>query len=555
MRKRKLIFRILAVTAIASILLTGCRKKKVEGPVEETLTAISLKDLVAGNFYVKSGDSYYLLPLEDMNYDPTKEVVSTDNSANGFVSSDDNRLLDFIYKDTAIPTLYKNDQLIYVSTDSINEFNWERYKDFGYSIGISGLSLTSSGKAKSAENTVLANGSSVQMALSGVEIPEGSDLTVDKINGTAITKQYVNDGGVITGMSMDATAQIDFYVGTAPLQVTASADTRYFKAFELYQTDRYSLSTDGYAIVEVPSYFKSGYYLINGTGFVKFLNVDRGVDESSIGLDTPYYYQDKDGKTLTFYEWQEANGITPDTDSQGYQQEAAEKITAADYPEKQKITIDNTQQSLSVTVAYKYINEENRTDASKNGSFPKVYLVDPLGNATKLTEDNRQTYGGENSEGYTYLVGNVEGAVAGDWYLLYDNFENTYKEADVTIGSGNATSYLHNGDRGSISIYYDASNQPHDFTVTWEKNDRSLKSLRLTAPDGTVYSSDTTPGNIMANEAGKYVVKVPNLLQGKYTFDIAGDTLGRVWVDCEISVALDNTQPAESTEETAESSQ
>ena len=60
-------------------------------------------------------------------------------------------------------------------------------------------------------------------------------------------------------MSKDATAQIDFYVGTAPLQLTALADTRYFSSFELYQTDRYTLSTDGYAVIEVPSYFKSGY--------------------------------------------------------------------------------------------------------------------------------------------------------------------------------------------------------------------------------------------------------------------------------------------------------
>lgn len=552
MQKRRILTSILSLTAAVCILSTGCGKKKEEGPVDETLTAITLSDLTPGNFYVKSGDAFYLLPIEDMNYDPGKELKTIDDKTNGIVSSDDNRLLDFVYKDMAIPTLYKNDQLIYVSIDPVNEFTWERYKDYGYSIGLSGLSLTNSGKAKSGEKTVLANGSSVQNVLSGVEIPEGSDLTVDKINGTSITDKYMNDGGIITGMSKDATAQIDFYVGTAALQLTASADTKYFKSFEMYQTDRYSLSTDGYAIVEVPNYFKSGYYLINGTGFVKFLNIDRGVDESGISLDTPYYYQGSDGKTMTFYEWQEANGITPDVGSQVYQA-AGEKISIDDYPEKQKITIDNTQQSFDVTVSYKYINDENRTDASKNGSFPKAYLVDPLGNATKLTEDDGQTYGGDNQDGYTYLTSKVQGAVAGDWYILYENFENTHKEADINIGSGNATSYLHNSERGSISIYYDASAQAHDFTITWEKADRALKKIRMTAPDGTIYSAETTPGNIMTNEAGRYVIKVPSLLQGQYVFDIEGDKLGRVWVDCKESVGFDAAPVQETATAEAES--
>ena len=177
---------------------------------------------------MKSGDSFYLLPYEDQNFDASKEVKSTDDSENGMTKQDDNRLLDFVYKDSAIPTLYKNDQLIYVSTDPINSFSWERFKDCGYSIGVSGLLMTNSGKAKSGDKTRLANGSSLQAALSGVQMPEGSDLTVDKINGTGISKQYVNEAGIITGMSKDATAQIDFYVGTAPLQLTALADTRYF---------------------------------------------------------------------------------------------------------------------------------------------------------------------------------------------------------------------------------------------------------------------------------------------------------------------------------------
>ena len=113
MNKSKLLVCSTAIVAIACVLMSGCKKKEVqEGPVEETLTAITLNDLSAGNFYVKSGDSFYLLPYEDQNFDISKEVKSTEDSENGMIKQDDNRLLDFVYKDSAIPTLYKNDQLI-----------------------------------------------------------------------------------------------------------------------------------------------------------------------------------------------------------------------------------------------------------------------------------------------------------------------------------------------------------------------------------------------------------------------------------------------------------
>ena len=252
MRYKKTV--ILTAAALICFSLFGCQKKEEEiGPVEETLTAITLDQLTPGNFYVKSGESYYLLPIEDANFE-AKEYKATNDSMNGMTNPTDNRLLDFTLKDAAIPTLYKNDQLIYVSNGSISEFKWERFKDYGYSIGLSGLEISQSGKIKSGEQTTVAANANIQTGLSALPLSNETDLTVDKINGTAITSQYVNDAGVITGMSKDATAQIEFYLGTAPAPITTVADTRYFKSFELYQTTKYSLSTDGYAVIEVPSY-------------------------------------------------------------------------------------------------------------------------------------------------------------------------------------------------------------------------------------------------------------------------------------------------------------
>ncbi len=311
-------------------------------------------------------------------------------------------------------------------------------------ICFSGLALSESGKIKSVSQTVCSEGSTLKTTLETLGISKDVDVTVDAVNGTTLSPQYLNSAGIITGMSKDTAANVDLYLGTQHIPISVTADTKYYQSFELYQTAKYTLSTDGYAIIEVPAYFRSGYYLINNMGFVKFLNVDRGVDESGINLNSAYYYEEKDGKTLTFYEWQEKNGV----------------------------------------------------------------------------------------------------AAAGECQLLYSNFDKIHKRVEVSLNSGNVTSYVHNGNSGSIRIYYKPSDQAHDFTITWEHEDRALADLKLTMPDGTIYSKSTTPGNIMADEYGKYVIKVPGLMKGDYRFDIKGEGLGQVWVNCDESVSFKQEEAA-----------
>lgn len=504
--------------------------------LEEVLTAVTMNDLISGNLYVKSGDHFYLMPKENCTFDASKPAASSEKTTNGMTDPEENRLLSYLHKDAAIPTLYKNDQLIYVSNKSLPSFSWERFVDLGYSLGLSGLNAGNSGKITSGESTILATGSTAAAAVTSMQLQGDTVLTVDTINGTLLSPQYLNANGIITGMSRDAVANVDFYVGTQHVQSTISADTRYFRSFELYQTSKYSLSPDGYAIIDIPSYLKSGYYFINNVGLVKFLNVDRGVDESGITLDMPYYYLGSDGKILTYYEWLEANGmVLPETSSPTQSQ----KIDIGSYPDRMRFSLDSTQAGLNITVTYRYISAEHEAEANRNGSFPRATLLKPDGTSQILEKDEALTNSRDNKEGNTFLTSSVDGAVAGEWNLLFSNFDNTYRFIDTGISSGNATSYLHNAQTGNIEIYYEASNAPHDFIITWERKDRAISEAKITAPDKTIYSREKTPGNIMADEFGRYVIKVPSLASGKYRFDIKGDQIGRVWIDSKESVALE----------------
>ena len=119
---------LLALTAIAA---TGCKKKEETPatPTEQTLTAVTVNDLQAGNYYVKNAGDFYELPLEGISFDATKAVTSTDDTGNGMTRPEENRIIDYVYKDGAIPTMYKNDQLVFKSNGNVPSFVWERFID------------------------------------------------------------------------------------------------------------------------------------------------------------------------------------------------------------------------------------------------------------------------------------------------------------------------------------------------------------------------------------------------------------------------------------------
>lgn len=523
MRKKTLLGVLLCVSTLA--MLAGCSKKEEAGPVEQTLTAVGLNELEEGCFYVRSGDQFWKLPLEECNFDTSKAPKSTDDKQVGFVATGlkDNRIVDFVYEDDAIPTLYKNDTLVYVTNDEISSFSWERYLDCGYSIGIYGFDLNSSDKITTGDLSNYSQLSSVAAQLSASDVPSLGGIVFDKINGTPLSKSYLNESaGIITGMSKNATAQIDAFIGTTHVPLTASADTRFFQAFELYNSTQYSLSTDGYAMIEIPNYLKSGYYLLNNQGFVKFVNIDRGNDEASIDLTVPYYYEGDEGKVLTYYEWRESQGLAND----GVTKETStdDAINIDEYPERMKLTIDSAAVGLNVNVDYTYRSENAQQTASQTGEFPRAVLVDPFGTVTTLTE-SEQT----NENGSYTMSAKMDTAPSGDWYLCFRNFENAYKSVSTEVLSGNATTYIHNGQSGNISIYYEAAATPQTLHVTWEQTDRTATDVKIKLPDNTEYSLAKNP-EIFNNYAGGVDIMLPSMVNGNYRIDLKGDTLGRVWV-------------------------
>lgn len=503
-------------------------------PVEEVLTAVTVNDLKSGSYYVKNGSDFYELPQEGWNFDTSRSVMSTNNGLNGMINTESNRIVDYVYKDGAIPTLYKNDQLVFKSSGNVPSFTWERFLDQGYSIGLYGLTTSSAGKIQfTPGKSGNENLSSITRALSekaqeGMVLDNG--FVLDKINGASLTKNNLRNGGIIAGLTKDAVANCDLYIGTSLVSVAATADTRVFTSFELYTTDLYSNSPDGYAIVDIPDYLKSGYYYINNAGLVKYYNVERGTDTSDIKMDDPYYYKNSSGNVITYYEYLEDIGaIKSNTEVEGG------AASLEDTPDVLNYNTDVTQNGMTFNISYKFQSDDAETGAKQSGRFPKIILVTPTGNATELASGKNS-----NDDEWTHASYTIQGAVAGTWQLRFYNFENIYRMVSTDISSGNAKSFIQSGNNGRITIHYDESSVANDFAITWQNKDRAA-SVSIRTPDGYEYSKDKTPGNLMQDEYGKIVFKLPYLVNGDYTFIITGSELGRVWIDNTESVSL-NTE-------------
>lgn len=538
--KRSYLFLLAAIMAV-SVAASGCKKKEPEpeGPVEQALTAVTVNDLKSGCYYVKNGGDFYELPVEGVNFDTSKAAETTTMAANGIIKKDANRIVDFVYKDNAIPTLYKNDQLVFKASGNVPSFTWERFNDQGYSIGLYGLSASAAGKIQF-ENGKSGNDStsSITAAISA-SLTDGMTLdngfVLDKVNGASLTGDNLRTGGIVAGLTKDAIANCDLYVGTSLVSASTVADMRAFTSFELYTTELYSNSPDGYAIVDVPDYLKSGYYYINNSGLVKYYNVERGTDTADIKMDEPYYYVDTNGSVMTYYEYMEKTGaINQNTEVKGG------ISSLEDTPDVMDFNTDVTQSGITFDIAYKYQTKEAETAAKQIGTFPRVVLISPTGTATELASKGSGT-----DDEWNHMSSTVEGAMAGTWQLRFYNFENLYRTVSTDIASGNAKSFVQTGSSGQITIHYDESKVANDITVTWQNTDHAA-SVTIRTPEGFEYSREKTPGNLMLDEYGKIVFKLPNLTDGNYQFRIQGTDLGRVWVDNTESVSMDTgTGPEE----------
>ncbi len=287
MRKKTLIISILAYTLLFCV--TGCGKRKAKNQEEDKdknkVEAIeNMDELKDGRFYVYKGKKYYPVYMKNSSFETSDDNINT--------SQNDNRTLYFNDDWENIPTLYEGDSLIYYTAENLNEtFVIERFEDFGYSVGLSNLERLESGRyafstvkedkdSSSGKNPYINPNSNASQLF---EI-EQTQVIIDNIGGAQLRSGNISRGGVIIGLEKDKYYDTDVYTGSIMKKYDLKADTRMLTSMEIYSITDYTFLRSKILKINLPEYFNSGYYMVNGQGIFRYVAGKEYTDKTDFNI-------------------------------------------------------------------------------------------------------------------------------------------------------------------------------------------------------------------------------------------------------------------------------
>ena len=179
--------------------------------------------------------------------------------------------------DDSIPTVTKDYLLIYVSSTAVPDgIIFERFADYGYSIGLSNMMKDGSGHyyieyaaVDEDDYKYYLDMNSDASQLSSLEAIER--LYLDKVGNIKVRENNVSDGGTVLGLKKDKDYVCEFYTGTYYQDFKLTANIHTFSSLERFTSYEYEFMHSNFIVISIPDYFKSGYYFVNGVGLFRYV--------------------------------------------------------------------------------------------------------------------------------------------------------------------------------------------------------------------------------------------------------------------------------------------
>ena len=228
MRKKKVIG--ISFFMALSLMLTGCSVFPTLAGMEskEAKAYANVYDLKANKAYVwhhegeadirqdlardREGENiFFACPKGDTNFKGKELDRSGQYPRSIWVSSS---------MDDEIPTIVGNNALIYISETTVpEEIVFERFADYGYSIGVSNMIPDEGGHyyfvyAETDKDDYKYYVDTASEAFSLLCFDTVARLYLDKVGGVLVTEENVSDGGTVLGLTKDAQYVCEFYTGT-----------------------------------------------------------------------------------------------------------------------------------------------------------------------------------------------------------------------------------------------------------------------------------------------------------------------------------------------------
>ena len=180
--------------------------------------------------------------------------------------------------DDQIPTVTSSDKLIYVSSTEVPDgILFERFADYGYSIGVSNLTADQGGHyyitfADTDEDDYKYSIDMNSDASSLAELDAITKLYLDKVGSIQVDEDSVSDGGTVMGLKKDKTYTCEFYTGTFYQDFNLTANIHCFGSLERFTSYEYEFMHSNFIVIDIPDYFKTGYYFVNGVGLFRYVS-------------------------------------------------------------------------------------------------------------------------------------------------------------------------------------------------------------------------------------------------------------------------------------------
>ena len=253
--------RILAliIFGVLTLSFAACGGRRAEEEDLYKTDFIKNEDLHKNTYYVHDSAGFHAVSME---YSSFKQ---------GSSGTEKSRTLWFIDDFASVPTLYEGDELVYYTENELTEFSFERFEYVGYSLGLSNLTKTRTGRyAVNADRSTSSDICSASDA--GQLYSLAAKVTViDTIGGKELGSTSVSDGGVILGLKRGNRYRTEVYVGTQLHEYTLAADTLCLTHMANYVTTDYVYLRSNIIRINIPEWFHTGYYMIGGQGLFRYV--------------------------------------------------------------------------------------------------------------------------------------------------------------------------------------------------------------------------------------------------------------------------------------------
>lgn len=292
--KTKRLLSLLFVLLIA-VSTSGCGSKK------ETTDGKYYDYLEDGEYYVRHADDY------------CEKVYFNETSFNrGSSGPGNDRIMWFTEEEfNMIPTFKQGDSLILYNTAEFGEFRFERFVDLGWSFGIRGLRETKSGRYALStkqsdkctmpygdtdillklnnDNVIIESFGGLQLRVPDETPKEDEDTgkeDEDDENKKESVTGLITEYGTINAPKPMSIYDFIIYDGTVKHEYKFSSNIRIIGSKEIYSTYTYEYEPENEKIIqiEIPSFFHSGYYMINGFGVFRYIAEGDTYDPENVDM-------------------------------------------------------------------------------------------------------------------------------------------------------------------------------------------------------------------------------------------------------------------------------